>query len=72
MEESMERGMVGRHGDAGVNDNGRLLLQLCVMNTFFQHRDLQKYTWFRDSFVQRSPVMSGVTFFRLTPLLLFI
>jgi len=23
------RGMIGQHGDVGVNDNGRLLLQVC-------------------------------------------
>jgi len=41
------------------NDNGRLLLQLCcnsalcIMNTFFQHRDVHEYTWCRDSLDQR-------------------
>jgi len=45
--------VIGRHGDADVNDNGRLLLQLCcnnalyIMNTFFQH-------WSRNSLSQRS------------------
>jgi len=32
--------MVGQHVDADVNENGRLLLQLRIMNIFFQHRDL--------------------------------
>jgi len=26
------KGVIGRHGDADVNDNGRLLLQLCCSN----------------------------------------
>jgi len=43
--------VIGRHGDADVNDNGRLLLQLCcnnalcIMNTFFQYIDVHKYTF---------------------------
>jgi len=49
-----------QHGDADVNDSGRLLLQLCCnsvlcsMKSFFQHRDLHTYTWCRDSLGQRS------------------
>jgi len=43
------KGAIGQHGDADVNDNGRLLLQmcwynaLCIMDPFFQHTDLHKY-----------------------------
>jgi len=43
-----------------VNDNRIILLQVCcnntwcIMNTFFQHGDVHKYTWCRDSFGQRS------------------
>jgi len=54
------KGVNGRHGDADVNDNRRLMLQLCfnnalcIMNTFFQDRDLQKYIWCRHSLRQRS------------------
>jgi len=55
--------VIGRHGDADVNDNGRLLLQLCcnntlfIMNTFFfERRDVHKYIWCRDSLGQRSPI----------------
>jgi len=54
------KGVIGPHGDADVNDNGRLLLQLCcnnalcIMNTFFQHRDVHKYTCCRYSMGQRS------------------
>jgi len=50
--------VIGRHSDGDVNENGRLLLQLwcnnalCIMNTFFQHRDMHKYTWCRDSLGQ--------------------
>ena len=42
------------------NDNRRLLLQLrcsnalCIMNTFFQHRDVHKDAWCKDSLGQRS------------------
>ena len=52
--------MIARHGDADVNDDGRLLLQLCcnnalfIINTFFQHRDTRRCTWRRHSLGQRS------------------
>jgi len=42
------KGMIRLYVDADVKDNGRLLLQLCcnntlcIMNTFFQHRDYHK------------------------------
>ena len=54
------KGVIGRHGVAGANENGRYLLQLCssnglsIMNTFFQHRDVHKYTWNRPSMGQKS------------------
>jgi len=54
------RSTIGRHGDGDVNDSGRLLLQLrcnnalCIINTFFRHRDVREHTWCRDSLVQRS------------------
>ena len=44
------KGVIGRHGVANANENGRYLLQLCsnnglsIMNTFFQHRNVHKYT----------------------------
>jgi len=50
----------GQHGDAYVNRNGRRLLQLyfnnalCIVNTFYQHINLHRYTWCRDSLGQRS------------------
>ena len=43
--------MIGKHGVTGLNENGRYLLQLCckiglcTINTFFQHREVHKYTW---------------------------
>jgi len=52
--------VIGRHGDVDVNDNRRLLLQLCcnntlcLMKTFFQHRNMHNYTWCRDSLGQLS------------------
>ena len=54
------KGVIGRHGVTGFNENGRYLLQLCcsnglcIMNTFFQHRDIHKYTWYRPSLGQKS------------------
>ena len=52
------KGVIGKHGVTGLNENGRYLLQLCcsnglrIMNTFFQHRDVHKYTWYRPSMDQ--------------------
>ena len=54
------KGVIGQHGDPDINKNGRCLLQfcvtngLCIMNTFFQHKRIHKYTWYRDSLGQRS------------------
>ena len=54
------KGVIGRQGDPAFNENGRYLLQLCcsnglcIMNTFFQHRDVQKHTWNRPSMAQKS------------------
>ena len=42
--------MIGKHGVTGLNENGRYLSQLCcnnglcTINTFFQHREVHKYT----------------------------
>jgi len=52
------KGVIGRHGVLGLNVNGKYLLQLCcsnglrIMNTFIQHRDVHKYTWYRPSMEQ--------------------
>ena len=54
------KGVIGKHGVTGLNENGRYLLQLCcsnglrIMNTFFQHREVHKYTWYRPSMDQKS------------------
>ena len=53
-------GVIGRHCDSDLNANRKYLLQLCcnnslsIMNTFFQHRDAHKYTWYRPSLGQKS------------------
>ena len=52
------KGVIGQHGDPNINKNGKCLLQsratdgLCIMNTFFQHKRIHKYTWYRDSLGQ--------------------
>ena len=44
------KGVIGKHGVTGLNENRRYLLQLCcsnglrIMNTFFQLREVHKYT----------------------------
>ncbi|KAL0274579.1 UNVERIFIED_CONTAM: hypothetical protein PYX00_002680 [Menopon gallinae] len=54
------RGVVGRNGDPDCNPNGEELLHFCsahgmaIMNTFFQHKDIHKYTWYRDALRQKS------------------
>jgi hypothetical protein len=43
--------IVGRYGEDTINDNGNRLINICnqnnlrIMNGFFQHRDIHKYTW---------------------------
>ena len=52
------KGVIGKHGVTGLNENRRNLLQLCcsnelrIMNTFFQHRGVHKYMWYRPSMDQ--------------------
>lgn len=52
--------VIGRHGDAHLNHNGEHLLDFCsgngllIMNSWFQHRDIHKYTWYRDVLNQKS------------------
>ena len=49
-ETDTRKGVIGKHGVTGLNENARYLLQLCcsngfrIMNTFFQHREVHKYT----------------------------
>ena len=50
------KGVIGRQGDPAFNE---YLLQLCcsnglcIMNIFFQHRDVHKCTWYRPSMAQK-------------------
>ena len=54
------KGVISWHGDPAFNKNGLYLLQLCcsnglfIMKTFFQHRYVHEYTWYRPSMVQKS------------------
>jgi len=56
------KAVIERHEVPGLNENGRYLLQLCcnnglrIMNTFFQHRDVHKNTWYRPSMEQKSMI----------------
>ena len=44
-------GVIGRHGEETKNRNGQRLLSVCaanelvILNTFFQQKDIHKYTW---------------------------
>ena len=55
-----KKGVIGRQGDSDINRNGRILLQFCatnrlsIMNTFFRHKEIHKYTRYEDSVGQRS------------------
>ncbi|CAF3356026.1 unnamed protein product [Rotaria sp. Silwood2] len=46
-------GVIGQNGDTDLNQQGRQLLDfrangsLSIMNTFFQHKDIHKYTWYK-------------------------
>ena len=46
-------GVVGCEGVPGENDNGDRIKELCqekglcIANTYFKHRDIHKYTWYR-------------------------
>ena len=56
------KSVIEQHGDPDINKNGRCLLQfcaingLCIMNTFFQHKRIYKYTWYKNYLGQRSLV----------------
>ena len=53
-------GVVGRHGVAGVNENGERLIEVCserrmsVGNTWFEKRPFQKYTREGDNGLEKS------------------
>ena len=53
------KGVIEKHGVTELNENGRYLLQFCcsnglrIMNSFFQHREVHKYTWYRPSMDQK-------------------
>ena len=44
------KGVIGKYGVTGLDENGMYLLQLscsnslCIMNNFYQHRDVHQYT----------------------------
>ena len=54
------KGVIGKHGVTGLNENERYFLQLCcsyalrIMNTFFQHIEVHKYACNRPSMDQKS------------------
>ena len=47
------KGVIGKNGDSDCNPQGRLLMDfsaggsLPIMDTFFHHKDIHKYTWYR-------------------------
>ena len=47
------KGVIGKNDDNDINAQGRLLLDFCaggglsIMNTFFHHKNIHKYTWYR-------------------------
>ena len=48
------------NGDSSINSIGLSLLRFCasngfsIMNGYFKHRDIHKYTWYRDNLSQKS------------------
>ena len=60
MDNTTPKGVIGQYGDPDINKNERCFLQfratneLCIMNTFFQHKRILKYTRYRISLGQRS------------------
>lgn len=47
--------VVGPFGEDNINDNGERLIDICeqnslkILNGFFQHKEIHKYTWHKDS-----------------------
>ena len=54
------KGVIGTHGDPAFNENGPYLLHFCCSNgfciviTFFHHREVHKYTWYKPGMAQKS------------------
>ena len=54
------KSVITKHGVTGLNENVSYLLQFCcsngfrIINIFFQHREVHKYTWYRSSMEQKS------------------
>ena len=54
------KSVIGRQGYSDMNKNERSLLHLrftngmCIMSTFFWHKAIYKYNWYRDLVGQRS------------------
>ena len=68
-------GVIGRHGEETKTRSGQRLLSVCaanelmILNTFFQHKDIHKYTWesrrrglrsIIDYFVVKKALRTGV------------
>ena len=54
--------VLGTHGEVTRNGNGKRLLEFCmandtlIMNSWFQHKEIQKYTWENESQQRRSVI----------------
>ncbi|CAG9759568.1 unnamed protein product [Ceutorhynchus assimilis] len=52
---SRESDIVGRYGEETQNNNGLRLIELCeqyklkILNGFFNHKDIHRYTWHQDT-----------------------
>ncbi|GFS85161.1 craniofacial development protein 2 [Nephila pilipes] len=59
--------VVGKFGDSEVNNNGRRLIDLCeeyhlkIQNTFFEHEDIHKYTWYHKQNLSKSLIDFCIT-----------
>ncbi|CAF3742888.1 unnamed protein product [Rotaria sp. Silwood1] len=62
-------GVIGPNGDKDINNQGRQLLDFCansglsIMNTFFQHKNIHKYIWYKTGgpITQRSLIDFAIT-----------
>jgi len=47
--------IIGQHGEDVINDNGMRWIEICeqhslkILNGFFQHKDINKYTWIQKT-----------------------